>query len=592
LTIKMPVSSNVPTDTASSSASDFRDQTPLWKAGLPILVLIVLLAANVVLYGDDAIGGPNQIALIFAASVAAVVGISLKIPFGQMIEGIKTSIHSALGAMLILLLIGALIGTWVISGIVPALIYYGLEILDAKIFLGASVIVCAIVSVATGSSWSTVGTVGVALMGIGQALGVSPGLTAGAIISGAYFGDKVSPLSDTTNLAAAMAGTDLITHIKYLLYTTVPSIIITLVIFFAIGYSTESNPTVTQTAALQLALKEQFYITPWMFSVPLIVLFLVMRKIDPLAALFIGALLGGVCAAILQPQVITRLSGYPTVNQVQDEVEDAAPTESEGGEKKGGDAAQPPGALFPKNYPIHCYKTIVNALGTKVMVVSDEQQSEWKQELSRLEEQLQPELAEEDTDAASSLVDGQVDDDRSDRIQVLRGRLAAAELMEGRGMAGMLPTIWLIICAMCFGGIMEACGLLRRIANALLSFAHSVGSLVATTAGSCIFLNLTASDQYLAIVVPGRMFREIYRQRGLAPENLSRTLEDSGTVTSVLVPWNTCGAAQSSVLNLSTWAFAPFCFFNWISPLMTILFAFANIKIAKLEDTQEAKSGE
>jgi NhaC family Na+:H+ antiporter len=562
------------------------DSIPLWKAGLPIAVLILLLAMNVYLYGDDAIGGPNQLALIFAAAIAAIVGCTLKIPFEQMIEGIKNSIHSALGAMLILLLIGALIGTWVISGIVPALIYYGLEILDAKIFLGAAVIVCSIVSLATGSSWSTVGTVGVALMGIGQALGVSPGLTAGAIISGAYFGDKVSPLSDTTNLAAAMAGTPLITHIRYLMYTTVPSIVITLAIFFAIGYSGDSQSSGTETAALQSALSEQFNLTPWLFTVPAFVLLLVMRKVDPLIALFLGALLGGIFAAVLQPQIITGLSGYSSTIQIREEAENNQEngTDSEMGPKKQAGQAD---TIWRADYPIHCYKTIMNALGTKIKVISTEQTTEWEQELAELES-LAVRAESPTAEAGVSPADrtGESPGDWS-KIATLRGRLAAAELMEGKGMEGMLPTIWLIICAMCFGGIMEACGLLRRIANGLLSFANSIGSLVATTAGSCLFLNLTASDQYLAIVVPGRMFREIYRQRGLAPENLSRTLEDSGTVTSVLVPWNTCGAAQSSVLSLSTWAFAPFCFFNWISPLMTMLFAFAQIKIARLND-QEA----
>lgn len=566
------------TSNPTSSPSNFEEGTnasiALWKAWLPILVLVGLLAINVMLYQDDATAGANQIALVIAAAVAALVGLSLKVRLGSMIEGIKRSIQNALGAILILLLIGALIGTWVISGIVPALIYYGLQVLDAKIFLGASVIVCAIVSVATGSSWSTVGTVGVALMGIGQALGVSPAMTAGAIISGAYFGDKISPLSDTTNLAAAMAGTDLITHIRYLMYTTIPSILITLIIFFALGYSSGDSSSVTQTEALQVALDEQFNINPWLFVVPVIVLGMVTFKIDPLAALFVGAVLGGISAIIFQPRVVTDLSGYEpksVVTRAEDETSDAPNLyQSKGWE-----------------YSIHSYMTIVNAMATKVQVVSIEQRGEWESKLEELEQKLGGKI---DAWSETVIPDGERGDQLelnhiSHEIAVLRGKLAAAELMQGRGMEGMLSTIWLIVCAMCFGGVMEACGLLQRITAALLSFANSVGSLVATTAGSCIFLNLTASDQYLAIVVPGQMFRDVYEERGLAPQNLSRTLEGSGTVTSVLIPWNTCGAAQSSVLNLSTWAFAPFCFFNWISPLMILFFAFTGIGIAKRKNS-------
>ena len=512
---------------------------PLWMAWLPVVALIAMLAVNVGFYADDATFGANQVALLLAATIAAVVGLTLKVKIHTMIEGIKESLHSSLTALLILLLIGALVGTWVISGIVPALIYYGLQILDARIFLAASVIVCAIVSLATGSSWSTIGTVGVALMGIGQALGISPAITAGAIISGAYFGDKISPLSDTTNLAAAMAGTELITHIRYLMYTTVPSITITLIVFLAIGFTATETVSVAQSEALQNNLAQRFNLTPLLFIVPVCVLVLVAFKVDAIAALMVGTLLGGVFAVIFQPAVIRNVS---EIEQTESRDDD----------------------WF--NYAQASYVAVVNAMAFKVEAIPESETTKWSDDLAAAKtaaEQGQTGLEEE--------------------IFQLESKLAAAKLTSGKGMNEMLSTIWLIICAMCFGGVMEACGLLRRITSALLSMANSLGSLVATTAGSCIFLNLTASDQYLAIVVPGRMFRESFRERGFAPENLSRTLEDSGTVTSVLIPWNTCGAAQRGVLGVDPFHYAIYCFFNWISPLMTLAFAFLQIKIARLK---------
>ena len=537
----------------------------LAAALIPITVLIGLLVLNVWIYQDSASLGPNQIALLIAAATAAVVGFFLNIPFTRMLEGVQKSIASALKAILILLLIGSLIGTWMISGIVPAMIYYGLQILNAQVFLFAAVVICSIVSVATGSSWSTVGTVGVALLGIGNALGISPAMTGGAIISGAYFGDKISPLSDTTNLAAAMAGTELFTHIKYMLLTTVPSIVITLGIFLAIGYSAESAAPAGQSESLLAAFDEKFNLTPVLFIVPAIVFGLVIYKVDAVAALFVGAMLGGVCAIIFQPSVITTVADLPSPPGNVESIHDS---------DNPSDARLPP-------YWKRSYVALVNALADETSVVSES-------EIDSLNEQL----------ATAQLASAQQQTDNPDltaeqfeksKIQLteafpqLEGKIAAAGLMKGKGMAGMLTTIWLIICAMTFGGVMEACGLLQRITNSLLTFVNSTGSLIATTTGSCMFLNLTASDQYLAIVVPGRMFRETYEERGLAPENLSRTLEDAGTVTSVLVPWNTCGAFQSATLGVATLAYAPFCFFNWISPLMTMLHGFVGWKIAKTD---------
>lgn len=471
------------------------DSIPLWYAIVPVVVLVALLSLNVIFYKDDATYGPNQIALIVAAMVAGLFGWVMKVPFEKMLKGINVSIGSALNAILILLMIGALAGTWLISGVVPAMVSYGLQILSPKTFLFASVIVCAIVSVITGSSWSTIATVGVAMLGIGNALGFHPGLTAGAIISGAYFGDKMSPLSDTTNLAAAMAGTELFTHIRYMLWTTVPSIVITLIIFLVIGLNRDVTGSTEDATVLSDAISAKFNITPWLLIVPIGTLILVAMKVDAVVALFAGALLGGIVAVIFQPGIINEIGSG-------------------------------------SNYAQRAYSAVVNAMKGDIEVATDIE--------------------------------------------------TAAKLLSAGGMAGMLNTVWLIICAMCFGGVMEATGLLQRITSLLVAGAKSTFSLIATTTGSCVFLNLTASDQYLAIVVPGRMFQKTFQDRGLAPQNLSRTLEDSGTVTSVLIPWNTCGAAQASVLSVGTLTYLPYCFFNLLSPLMTLAFAAIGFKIAKL----------
>ncbi len=474
----------------------------LWHAFIPIIFLIVLLSVNVVIFGDASLDGSNQIVLILAGAVAALVAANLGVSWDDMLDGVVKSISSAMSSMLILLLIGALAGTWLLSGIVPAMIYYGLQILNPTIFLFAACIVSAIVSLATGSSWSTIATLGVALLGIGQALGIYEGLVAGAIISGAYFGDKMSPLSDTTNLAPAMAGTDLFTHIRYMVYTTVPSLVITLIIYLAIGFFSSSDGSVNDIEPILLAITSKFNINGWLFIVPAAVIFMIVRKVSAIPALLAGTLLGAVFAFAFQPNIILEVAATegPVWRQM--------------------------------------YVGVMKALYTDISVVTD-----------------------------NAMVN---------------------DLLSTGGMSGMLNTIWLIICAMVFGGIMEAAGLLKKIAEEIIKRVHSTWSLITSTAATCIFFNVTASDQYLAIVVPGRMYADIYRKRGLMPENLSRTLEDSGTVTSVLVPWNTCGATQASVLGVSTFIYAPFCFFNIISPLMTVAFAIFNIKIRRFKEQKEA----
>lgn len=478
------------------------------QALFPVVFLIILLYLSVSLYGNGALDGANQMALILGAVVAGLVGWSLGFKWKDLEKGMVKSIKSALPAILILLMIGALSGSWLISGIVPTMIYYGLDILNPTIFLFAACVISAVVAVATGSSWSTVATVGVALLGIGNALGINDAMSAGAIISGAYFGDKMSPLSDTTNLAPAMAGTDLFTHIRYMMYTTIPSMGLTLIIFLIIGFTVETKDT--ELGALQMTslIEKHFVISPWLLLVPLGVVILIVKKVPALPALLIGTLAGVVLAVCFQPDIMAGI----TAGHFE----------------------------HAKQAPAYAKVAFMGSV-----------------------------------------------DAMTGSVGIETGNADMNELLSTGGMYGMLNTIWLIVCAMCFGGIMEACGLLHKITSGIMQLVRSTGSLIATTAGTCVFFNLTASDQYLSIVVPGRMYAEAYEDRGLAPQNLSRTLEDSGTVTSVLIPWNTCGATQSKVLGVATGDYFIYCFFNLISPLMTVLFGYLNIRIARLKDKKE-----
>jgi len=478
---------------------------------IPIVFLILLLAVNVGIFGSDALGGSNQIVLILSAGVAALVAIRVGFSWDEIQAGIVKSISSAMASILILLMIGALAGTWMLSGIVPAMIYYGLQVLNPSIFLAAACLVCSIVSIATGSSWTTAATVGIALIGIGRALGISEGLVAGAILSGAYFGDKMSPLSDTTNLAPAMAGTDLFTHIRYMTLTTVPSISIALLLFLIIGLVHGSGGEIAGKAEILAAIDVTFNISGWLFIVPALVVILIVKKMPALPAILTGALSGSVFALIFQPHLVSEAAGMAAYD----------------------------GRLFDFFY------------------------------------HLSPSFATGFTGSFQALFGA---------IAFTTGNatLDGEGLLSSGGMAGMLGTVWLILSAMIFGGVMEGSGMLKCIANAIIRKVKSAGMLVSGTAGTCMFFNLTASDQYLAIVVPGRMYANTYKEKELAPENLSRTLEDSGTVTSVLIPWNTCGAYHSTVLGVSTGTYLPYCFFNLISPIMTIAAAFTGYKIKKL----------
>ncbi len=465
----------------------------IWEALIPVLALVLMLFYNVkYAFGDDALSGSNQFILLLGAAVAAIVGFFNKVTYDQMLTEVAENVKSTTGALLILLFVGSLAGTWLISGIIPAMIYYGLQILSPEIFLPACVVICAIISIATGSSWTTSATVGIALVGIGNALGINPGMTAGAVISGAYFGDKMSPLSDTTNLAPAMAGGELFSHIKYMTYTTVPTIIVTLIIFIIISLSIDVSGS-TDTSAMLASIKESFNISPWLFLVPIIVIFMIVKKTPPLIALLVGTLLGGVFALIFQPEIVKNITGADNLTFLS------------------------------------AYKGIMNAMTVETSIATT------SKELN--------------------------------------------DLFSSGGMYGMLGTIWLIVCAMVFGGVMDAIGALSRISKAVLNLFDSIFGLFASTVISCVGLNAIASDQYLAIVIPGRMYAKAFKDKGLAPENLSRTLEDSGTVTSALVPWNTCGAYHSGVLGVATGSYFFYAFFNLISPIMTIAFAYFNIKI-------------
>lgn len=454
---------------------------------IPVVFLVSLLVINVTLFKDDATAGANQLALFLSAALAMALGIFfLKVEYKTIEKGIIQSISLAMQANIILLVVGALIGLWILSGIVPTMIYYGLKLIHPSVFLPVSCLVCAVVSLATGSSWSTSGTVGIALIGIGQALGIPLGMVAGAVISGSYFGDKMSPLSDTTNLASAMAGTELFTHIRHMFYTTIPAILVALTGFFILNFFYKGD--VIDGQALETVLvtmQSKFFISPFNFVVPALVLLMVAKKTPALPALIVGTLLGGVWALLFQQEAIATFAGESTISSV--------------------------------------YKTIIE-VGYGGFKISS-------------------------------------------------GNATIDSLFSRGGMSNMLSTVWLILMAMCFGGAMEATGMLPKIANSILKLVKGTGSLIGATIGSCLFLNMTASDQYLAIVVPGRMFKKAYDDYNLAPQNLSRALEDSGTVTSVLVPWNSGGAYHASILGVATLSYLPFCFFNLASPLISLFLA-------------------
>lgn len=475
-----------------------QQRTPsIIQSVIPILLLLGLIMANVLILPGDTLAGANQLSLLLASTVATALAVYNRVSWNEIMRGIVHTISSALPAIMILLMVGVLAGSWMISGVIPTMIYYGLDVLRPEYFLPAAVVITAAVSVATGSSWSTVATIGVALIGIGAAMGFDEAYTAGAIISGAYFGDKISPLSDTTNLASAVTGTDIFVHIRYMMQTTVPSIVLAIIAFTAITFMTDTGAVGTDSVErFQTTIAATYNIHWALLLIPVLTVYLIVRKIAAVPVLMIGSLLAIVAAALFQQEFLTVLckgdlnlrSGYEVLTR----------------------------ALYGKTIP----------------------------------------------STGNSEVDS---------------------LLTTGGMAGMMNTVWLIITAMIFGGVMESARFLERITSAILSRVSSTFGLVASTTGSCLLFNTTAGDQYMAIVVPGKMFHKAFQRAGLESRLLSRTLEDTATATSVLVPWNTCGATQATVLGVATFTYLPFAFFCWISPLMTLLMAWTKWGVKKVD---------
>lgn len=463
---------------------------------IPLLVLVILLSCVISVFGSDALSGASQVSLLFTTAICISLSIGIyHVKWSRFEEAIQENIKGTSVALLILLIIGALSGSWMISGIVPTLIYYGIQIINPDYFLITSCVICAVVSVMTGSSWTTIATIGVALLGIGKALGFSDGWIAGAIISGAYFGDKISPLSDTTVLASSAARTPLFTHIRYMMYTTVPSFLITLFIFLIAGL-TNGGEGVQNVDAYLHGLDSTFYISGWLMIVPFITAFLIYKKVPSLVTLFASVVMASIMAVIFQKDLLLIIS-----------------------ETGATDAWAVFKGLFITLYGSTNLDTGVGALN---------------------------------------------------------------DLISTGGMSGMMDTIWLILCAMCFGGAMSASGMLKSFLQAVFSkLMHSRFGLVSSTVLNGLFLNLATGDQYISIILTATMFREKYEEEGYENRLLSRSCEDSATVVSVLIPWNTCGMTQASVLGVATVVYFPYCFFNLISPIMSVVQALLGWKIKR-----------
>ena len=472
---------------------------------LPIAVLVAMLAITIHLFGSDALGGGSQVCLLTATGVCALIGMAgFKRKWRHFEKAITNNITGIATALIILLIIGALSGAWMVSGVVPTLIYYGIQIIHPSFFLVSTCLICCIVSVMTGSSWTTIATIGIALMGIGEAQGFEPGWIAGAIISGAYFGDKVSPLSDTTVLAASVTGSPIFSHIRYLLFTTIPSLFITLVIFTIAGFSHEAADT-SHIAEFTQALDHKFHISGWLMIVPLATAIMIAKKVPSIITLFVSTALAAVFAVFFQPNLLVEIAG---------------------------DAG---------NNVLTMIKGTMTILFTSTNL-----------------------------DAGNEQIN---------------------ELIATRGMSGMMDTIWLIICAMCFGGAMTAGGMLESITKVFTKFAKTRVSMVSSTVVSGLFLNTCTADQYISIILTGNMFRDIYDENGYEGRLLGRTTEDAVTVTSPLIPWNTCGMTQATILSVPTMTYLPYCFFNLISPLMSILVAATGYSIVrKCTKTEEEEN--
>ena len=459
---------------------------------IPLVVLVAMLALVIKVFGADAIEGGSQIALLVASSVSALIAVVVcRCKWSRLEEAIVGNIHTSASAIIILLLIGAIAGTWMLSGVVPTLMYYGLQIIHPRVFLAVACLICAIVAIVTGSSWTTIATIGVALMGVGEAQCYSEGWVAGAIISGAYFGDKVSALSDTTVLASSTVRVPLFEHIKYMSITTMPSFAIALVVFLVVSISYSDNSS-EQIAMLSDTLQNSFNISPWLLIVPVVTMVLIARKLPALVTLFLSVVMACVAMVVAQPDIVREVGGVGDFSTIR--------------------------ALM-----ITC--------------------------------------------STSTSVD--------------TGNATINELVATSGMQGMLNTIWLVLCAMCFGGVMAGSGMLTALTRLFARFVYRTASIVASTLATGLFSNLLTADQYISIIITGNTFRELYEKRGLEGRLLSRSVEDAATVTSVLVPWNSCGMTQSTVLGVATLTYLPYCLFNLISPMMSLLGAIVGYKIVR-----------
>jgi NhaC family Na+:H+ antiporter len=550
-----------------------KNNPSLLDALIPISSLIAMLAASVYFYGSDSSYGANQIALILGAAIASMVGFKNGYSWKEIEKGISQGVSTAFGAILILMMVGALIGAWIISGTVPTMIYFGLQLLDPSIFYMAACLICAMVSISIGSSWTTAGTVGVALIGIAAGLEMSLAITAGAIISGSYFGDKMSPLSDTTNLAPAVAGTDLFTHIRHMVWTTVPSITIAIIIFAIIGFTQESNQKPADLGNTISILNQEFNISVWALLPLLLVLFLAFKKVPAFLTLLIGSLVGGVFAVILQPDLLERTvesSRYSCSFVSESETLESCEVISVGNQNDRQMA----------NLKLTDKTGVESTMATQLSNIQTDQV------VSISVAEVQHEVNFEARSKTSNMIDG-VWRALFGGYQSNTGDAAVDSLLSRGGMSSMMNTIWLILTALTFGAVLETTGLLKRVVESILSLVKGTGSLVTAVIGTCITTNIIAADQYIAIVLPGRMFRAEFKRRGLAARNLSRTLEDSATMTSPLIPWNTCGVYMAGVLGVPTLVYLPFCFFNIMSPFISIAYGITHFKITRIEPVQE-----
>lgn len=473
---------------------------------VPLAVLVGLLFVTISIWGSDALSGASQVVLLFSTAVCCLIGMLFcKVSWKAFEIAIVNNITGVATALIILLIIGALSSSWMISGVVPTLIYYGVQLIHPHLFLVSTSVICAIVSIVTGSSWTTIATIGVALFGIGQVQGFDAGWIGGAIISGAYFGDKISPLSDTTVLASSVTGTPLFKHIRYLMITTVPSMTIALLIFLFAGFTHETTDT-AHIHEFRLALKETFNISLWLLIVPAVTGVLIAKRIPAIITLFVSSILAIVFAVIFQPEILREISGAASVTME---------------------------SLF--------------------------------------------------TGSLMTLYGG---------TQIETGSAALNDLVSTRGMAGMMNTVWLILCAMCFGGAMVASGMLSSIISVFIRFMKNRFGLVASTVFSGLFFNICTADQYISIILTGRMYKDTYAEKGYDSTLLGRTIEDAVTVTSPLVPWNSCGLTQSTVLGVATFTYLPYCFFNLISPLMSMFIAAIGYKIVRISPEKENKENQ